>query len=567
MNNTFHILKRIIKDGKSYIPAFSLLGGIGLVLIPVEFYGLLLSKRLVDKGFLLQNWDTTKDILFILIILFMLRSLIRYGTSIFSNKVQFRINQTFQDELFSHILHLPVRFFTKEPTGKLMSRILDDATRFSSVFGILFGPALLNPFKLLALLGLLTYISSRMCVLMLFSTIISLLIIEGMGRRLRIISKQIQEQNATISSFIEQVFPNIELVKCKTTEKETAVTFRQLLEGLIQLSLKMLRVRLISSPLLECLKYLAVGGVFVYGSWLISKGLLTIGALTTFLGATYLFFNTLSMLGQTYGLLREDLARMEIIYGILDSSPESLENISGNDVPSSIDSVEFKEVTFGYNPLRPVLIDVSCHISHAEFLAITGQSGSGKTTLARLLLRFYEPDSGEIRLNGEPISQINLGALRSSIGIVFQENLILDSTIKENITYGNSGVSMSRIIAAAKISQAHNFIKAFPDLYDTVVGEHGKNLSGGQRQRIAIARAILTDPQILILDEATSFIELRQEEAILKRIKESRCGKITLIISHRLSAIKMAERILTLDNGRVLDTTDSQSLIGHVDYA
>ncbi len=565
MTNTVHILKRILKDGKSYIPAFLLLGGIGLILIPVEFYGLLLSKKLVDKGFLLQNWDTTKSILFILIILFMLRSLIRYGTSLFSNKVQFRINLRFQDELFSHILHLPVRFFIKEPTGKLMSRVLDDATRFSSVFGILFGPALLNPFKLMALLGLLSYISIRMCVLMALSTIISFLIIEWMGSRIRIISKKIQEQNATISSFVGQIFTNIELVKCKITERQTATAFRQLLEELIQLSLKMLRVRLISSPILECLKYFALGGVFVYGSWLISKGFLSIGTLTTFLGATYLFFNTLSTLGQTYGSLRENLARMEIIYEILDSSPESLEKISVNEVPSPIDSMEFKGITFGYNPLTPVLRNVSYHISHAEFLAITGQSGSGKTTLARLLLRFYEPDSGEIRLNGKPISQINLDTLRSSIGIVFQENLILDGTIKENIAYGNNGIPMSRIIAAAKTSQAHSFIETCPDLYETVVGECGKNLSGGERQRIAIARAIVTDPQILILDEATSFLELGQEEAILREIKEIRRGKITIIISHRLSAIRIAERILTMDNGRVLDT-NFQSLINHANY-
>ncbi len=296
-----------------------------------------------------------------------------------------------------------------------MSRILDDATRFSSIFGLLFGPALLNPFKLIALLGLLTYISIRMCFLMVLSTIVSFLIIEWMGRRLRIITKQIQEKNATISSFVEQVFPNIELVKWKTTERQTATVFRQLLEGLIKLSLKMLKVRLISSPLLECLKYFALGGVFVYGSWLISKGLLTVGTLTTFPGATYLFFNTLSVLGGTYGLLREDLARMEVIYGILDSPPETLEKISGKGVPSSIDSVEFKGVTFGYNPLIPVLKDVACHILCAEFLAITGQSGSGKTTLARLLLRFYEPDSGEIRLNGRPLRQTDLDTLRSAV--------------------------------------------------------------------------------------------------------------------------------------------------------
>ena len=565
MNNTLYILKRILKDGKSYIPTFLLLGGIGLVMVPIEFYGLLLSRKLIDKGFLLQNWDTIKDILFVLIVLFMLRSLIRYGTSLFSSKIQFRINQKFQDNLFSHILHLPMRFFTQEPTGQLMSRVLDDATRFSSIFSLLFGPALLNPLKFTALLAFLTYINVRLCLLMVISTVFSFLVIQWVGKRMRIVSKEIQKKNATIYSFVGQTLPNIELVKSKTTEKQTSLDFRLLIEELIQLSLRMLKVRLISSPVLEFLKYLALGGVFVYGSWMISKDVLTVGTLTTFLGATYLFFNTLDALGRTYGSLRENLARMEIIYGIWDTSPERRKKISGDKIPSSIESVEFKNVIFGYNPSTPVIKDISFFVSRGEFLGITGQSGSGKTTLARLLLRFYEPDSGEIRVSGQPFNQSDIDSLRSSIGIVFQENLILNNTIKNNIAYGSDGIPMERIIKAAKISHAHDFIKAFPDEYETVVGEGGKSLSGGERQRIAIARTIITDPEILILDEATSFLEVEQEQAILNGIKEKRRGKITLIISHRLSAIRIAERILTLDNGRILET-DLQSLAGISSY-
>ena len=166
-------------------------------------------------------------------------------------------------------------------------------------------------------------------------------------------------------------------------------------------------------------------------------------------------------------------------------------------------------------------------------------------------------------MNGKPIIQTNLDRFRSLVGIVFQENLMIDGTIKENIAYGNSDIPMDQIISAAKTSQAHGFIETCPDLYETVVGEYGKNLSGGERQRIAIARAILTDPEILVLDEATSFLDLGQEEAILKGIKESRREKITMIISHRLSAVKMAERILTLDNGRLLDT-NSRSLVDSI---
>ncbi|MBW1805139.1 MAG: hypothetical protein JRJ06_01980, partial [Deltaproteobacteria bacterium] len=317
MDNSYNLFKRILSDGRLYIPAFLILGGIGLVMVPVEFYGLLLSRRLIDKGFLVQDWDIIKDVLLVLVILFMFRSLISYGTSIFSTRFQLRINQRFQNDLFSHILHLPMCFFTREPTGQLMSRVLYDATRFSSIFDLIFGTGLLNPMKFIALLVFLTYINVRLCLLMVISTLFSFLVIHWVGNKMRYITKEIQKKNAALYSIVEQTFPNIELVKSKITEKKTAQAFRSMIDELIQLSLRILKITLISNPILQILKYLALGGVFVYGSWMISKDLLTIGTLTIFLGATYLFFNTLNALGNNYRSLRENLALMDIIYGIL----------------------------------------------------------------------------------------------------------------------------------------------------------------------------------------------------------------------------------------------------------
>ncbi len=554
MNTTIHLLKRIIKDGGSYIPIFLFLGVIGLVLIPIEFYGLLLSRKLIDKGFLLQNWDTTKSILFILIILFLFRSIIHYGTATYSTKIQLRINQKFQNILFSHFLHLPVRFFTREPTGRLMSRLLDDANRFSSILNMLFGPALLDPLKLIALLIFLMYMNSRLCVLMLISTVFSLLLIEWVGKRLRMISKRLQRKNAMIFSYVEEIFSNIELVKSKVTERQTAHDFGRLVNELIHLSLEALKITLFSQPILQALKYITLGAVFFYGSWMISRHIFTIGTLTIFLGGTYLFFNSLSSLGNNYGSLRESLARMEVLYEILDSPPEASFTGSGIQGLTTIQTIEFKDVSFAYNASVPVLKGVSFLINRGEVLGITGQSGSGKTTIVRLLLRFYEPDSGAIRFDDRSLDECALHSLRASISVAFQDNLILSSTIRDNIIYGNKVLDMKRILKAAKIAHAHDFIKILPNQYETIIGEKGKTLSGGERQRLAIARAIVTDPEILILDEGTSFLEIEQEAVILKKIKEVRRNKFTIIISHRLSAIKTADRVLILDNGRVLDT-------------
>jgi ABC-type multidrug transport system fused ATPase/permease subunit len=343
-------------------------------------------------------------------------------------------------------------------------------------------------------------------------------------------------------------------VKSKTVEKKIALDFRHLLDGLIERSVRMLKVSLIAQPILQILKYLTLGAIFIYGSWMLSNNHFSFGNLTVFLGTTYLFFNTLNALGNTYGRLRENLARMEVVYSILDNPPENYERKTATTVPLIISSFEFRDVSFGYNASHPVLKKISIIVSRGEILGITGQSGSGKTTLIRLLVRFYEPDGGEIWINNRSIDQVDLMGLRSATGIVFQENLILNDTIKKNIAFGHNDIPLKRIMQAAMDAHAHDFIKRLPQQYDTVVGERGKLLSGGERQRLAIARALISNPDILILDEGTSFLEMEQEQAVLTTIKKIRKDKITVIISHRLSAIRMAERVVMIDNGRILET-------------
>jgi ABC-type multidrug transport system fused ATPase/permease subunit len=559
VNKSFQLLKRILKNGKSYIPSFLLLGGIGLVLLPLELYGLMLSRKLIDKGLLLHDWDVIQHILLILAGLFVIRSFASYGTAVFSTKLQLRVNQKFQDHLFSHVMHLPMRYLARQSTGQLMSRVLDDGTRFAAFFDLLFGRAVLEPLKLLVLMALLAYFNVRLSAIMFSATIASFIVIYLMGNKLHLVSKEIQKKNASLYGFVEQMLSNVELVKSKVAEKKTARNFREQLDNLIHLLLNSLKISLVARPILQILKYLTLGTVFFYGGWLISSNSLTIGTLTIFLGATYLFFNTLDSIGQTYGLLRENLARMEIIYSIFDSPTERYEITAQVKIPPSINMVEFNNVTFGYNASIPVLKDVSFGIAAGGVFGITGQSGSGKTTLIRLLVRFYEQDKGTIRLNDQSIQQFDLTALRACIGIVFQENLILNDTLRNNIAYGSLSLSDVQIIRSAKLSGAHDFIKLLPRRYETVVGEGGRLLSGGERQRLSIARAIVTAPEILILDEGTSYLEVEQESMILQNIKEQRINKITIVVSHRLSAMKIADRILTIDNGRVVET-DFQAL-------
>jgi len=559
MNISLQLLKRILSREKSYIPSFLLLGVIGLAMLPVELYGLFLARKLIDSGFITQSWNVIRQTLWVLVILFVIRSITTYIINLYSTRLQLRINKKFQGELFSHLLRLPMPAVSKEPTGRLMSRLLDDATRFATIFDQMFGGAILDPLKLVVLILLLAYFSVRLCILMTVSTLLSMLVIHIMGNKLHIISKHIQNKNATLYTFVEQTLYNIELIKSKAAEKITGQEFHLRLDELIQYALKMLSVSLITRPILQLLKFFALGSVFFYGSWMISQGELTIGTLTLFLGATYLFFNTLDSVGRTYGLLRENLARLEVLFSMLELPPESAALGPTDRPPIKIGKIEFKNVTFAYSDSMQVLKSVCFTISGEGVYGVTGQSGSGKTTLVRLLMRFFEPDQGSIQFNDRPLQQFDLTRLRAAIGIVFQDNLILNHTIRQNIAYGHPNLTDREILRAAKLAGAHNFIRHLPARYDAVVGESGRNLSGGERQRIAIARALVTNPDLLILDEGTSFLEVDQEEMILQKIKAHRQDKITIIISHRLSAMQMVDRILTLDNGRVVET-DFRSL-------
>lgn len=559
MNNSFQILKRVIREGRSYILYFVIQGLIGLLNIPVELYGALIVSKLIDRGLLLQDWQATQKYLFIFFFLFIIRGVISVGVPLFFTRIQLRMNRYFQDKLFTHIIYLPLRFFMREPTGQLMSRLFSDASLISVIFNIIFNKAFLVPFKLVIFIIVLAGLNYQLCILTIIASVLSFFIIRRMGRRLHTTSKEFQIKNAAAFSFVEQILSNIELIKTKTTESRVSLNFSQILEALIQRSLQILKISMITQPLLQLVGYSTLGVVFVYGSWLISKGVFTIGSLVAFLGIAYLFFNAINTFANAYGPLRENLARLEILFSILDHPPERPAGEVDIDRLPKIHTIEFDRIGFSYEPNRPVLKNVSFMAKQNEMLGITGQSGSGKTTLMRLLARFYDPDTGLIKINGVSLQQYELYSLRSSLGIAFQDNLILPDTIRNNIAYGIKKISAEKVTEAARISQAHDFIMSLPNQYETIVGEGGKSLSGGQRQRIAIARAIISDPEILILDEATSFIEVEQEIKILQRLKEARRDKLTIIISHRLSAMQIVDRILTLDNGSMIET-DFQSL-------
>lgn len=552
MQNTIAVFRRIFTEGRSHVPVFVVLGGISLLMVPLELYALLLSRRVIDEGFLQRDWTVVRSLLVVMFFLFLFRSAIAYSTGFYSARLQLRINRNFQDRLFAHLIRLPMPVLTRQPVGRLMSRILDDGTRLSSVYDQLFGRGVLQPVKLGALALVLAAVNLPLFGLLLVSAAAAAGVIHWLGNRFDRTSKQIQHKDAALYSYVEEMLSNLELVKSKAAEDDSAAEFRRLLDQRILLSLHMQRITLFARPALQLLKFSAVGAVLFLGSWMVAAGSISFGTLLMFVGTGLLFFSTLNSVGNTYGRLRENLARLEVVYALLDTAAEHSATGRPRSAAMPVESIAFTGVDFRYADSSPLLDSVTFCIEKGEMVGITGQSGSGKTTLIRLLLRFYDPDAGTVSVNGQSVRDLDLATLRASVGIVFQENLILNDSIRNNMAYGLAEVSGKKLREAAMLAGAHDFIQQLPDGYETRVGEKGRRLSGGQRQRLAIARALISDPAVLVLDEATSYLEMDREAEILRRIKERRRNQITLVVTHRPSAIRFADRLLHLDNGRMV---------------
>jgi len=293
--------------------------------------------------------------------------------------------------------------------------------------------------------------------------------------------------------------------------------------------------------------------VWYFGGRDVMDESMTLGTLMAFLGYLGMFYGPLEMVTEVWSWISRSFAAAERIFEILDTEPEAPDESNAMTMPEIQGAVEFKNVTFGYDRYKPVLKNIDLRVKSGEMLGFVGRSGAGKTTMTNLICRFYNPDEGSITIDGVDIRKIKLDDLRRQIGIVLQDQFLFSGTVAENIAYGKPGATLEEIMQAAKIANAHDFIVKFPDGYDTDVGERGQKLSGGERQRVSIARAVLRDPKILILDEATSLVDTETEKKIQEALSRLIKGRTTFAIAHRLSTLRNADRLMVLDDGKCVE--------------
>jgi ABC-type multidrug transport system fused ATPase/permease subunit len=381
------------------------------------------------------------------------------------------------------------------------------------------------------------------------------------GSHFRPLSLDIQQQLGVLTTRIEQNLRGAQVVKGFAQEAAEIERFQEDNERWFDLSRQAIRLQAVNVPLLSLIANFGTVVIILYGGVLVTRGEFTLGELVAFITYLAMLVRPLNLVGRIIPIFAIAASAAERIFEILDMKPEVYDSLDALDLPRIQGQVRFSEVCFGYDHDRAVLEDISFEVQPGQVVALLGTTGSGKSTIANLVARFYDPAAGVVLIDGHDSRSIRLQSLRAQTGFVLQDTILFAASIRENIAFGKPDADEGEIIAAAEDAQAHSFIAKLPDGYDTQVGERGSTLSGGQKQRIAIARALLTDPRILILDDATSSVDSHTEILIQKAITRLMHGRTTFVIAHRLSTVRKADLILVLEKGRIVTRGTHQSLL------
>ena len=465
-----------------------------------------------------------------------------------------------RDELYGTVQRLPMSFFDRQRTGHLISRITNDVTNLRGVVVGGLASIVRNGLMTLIAIAIVVVTSWRLSLLTFVLVPLNVLLIGIISRKLRKGSMRAQERMADMTSVLQETISGVRVVKAFGMEGFERKKFSLFNLRYMTEYLKMRRFAELASPTSETLGIVASVIILWYGGRLVIAEQLDPAHLMMFIGAMLWVVTPIKNLSKLNSVIQEGLASGERVFQVLDI--ESEDQDEGDIELGGLEKgITYENLSFGYSDGEVVLADVDFDIKMGEMVAIVGPSGAGKSTLADLLPRFYRPTSGRITIDGIDISDVRLSSLRSLMGIVTQETILFNDTVFNNIAYGLEDCAEENVVRAAKAANAHEFITAMPEGYDTVIGDRGIQLSGGQRQRLAIARALLKNPQILILDEATSSLDVESEALVQEAIDRLVKGRTTLVIAHRLSTIRNADKIIVVENGRIGQIGTHEELI------
>lgn len=461
-----------------------------------------------------------------------------------------KIVSSIRERLWGKLLRLPVPYYDSKSSGETISRLTNDTAILKGLITEHITGFFTGILSVIGALAILFYMNWQMTLVMLVVFPVAALIMAPIGSRMYKISKETQAENAKFTSVINRVVSEIRLVKASGSEPMEYEQGRSGIANLFRFGLKEARMQALIAPVISFIILLLLVGLIGFGGVQVSSGAMTAGELVAFIMYIFQIMLPITQISQFFTQFQKAMGATDSIIAIMAAEEENQD--SGNEAKHIRKTVSLDKVSFAYKPEEPILQDVSMRIEAGKVTAIVGPSGSGKTTLFSLLERFYLPTSGSIRIGDQDIRDVKLRSWRSKIGYVSQESPIIAGSIRDNLSYGlDRAISDEEMESAARMAYADGFIRELPDGYDTEVGERGIKLSGGQRQRIAIARALLRDPELLMLDEATSNLDSKSEEVVQDALKNLMAGRTTLVIAHRLSTVVDADTIIFLDKGRI----------------
>ncbi len=464
-------------------------------------------------------------------------------------------------DLFNHLQKLSLKFFDTQSQGDLMSRLTNDMDMISQVLTSNVADLFTGILTIIGILSIIFFLSPWLALGSMVAFPLMLGLVALVGRKTRSSFRDYQAHVGQLNSVLEETYSGQRVVLAFGQEKKVLEKFDKANNEVRKVGIQAMTMALLVMPMMGILSNLNVAILCGLGGWLAIKGMVTIGTIAAFITYSRRFAEPLRQLGNLYNQIQASLAGAERIFTLLDKTPDQQDQPKAIELTKVTGDVVFENLTFAYNPGIPVLKDVSLRARSGERVALVGHTGAGKTTIVNLLSRFYDFEEGSIRIDGIDIRSISRDSLRRKLGVVLQQSFLFSESVLENIRYGYLDATDEEVYAAARLAHADGFIKRLPDGYQTMLSERGANLSEGQRQLLTIARAILADPAILILDEATSSVDTRTEARIQKGLLELMKGRTSFVIAHRLSTISTADQLIVIDQGKVMETGTHHQLL------